>query len=393
MSAAPDPPDPQDAHQPVEPIATDSPLEGPSPGVALCLSGGGFRAMLFHAGALMRLNELGLLQDIERISSVSGGSITAAVLGLNWEKLDFDSATKVGRKFAEVVVSPLRKFAERKIDIPSILKGIFLPGRISERVASAYRDHLFGKATLRDLPDRPRFVINASNVQSKALWRFSKPYMWDYRVGKIEKPMTELAVAVAASSAFPPVLSPVVLKHKETDYVPNTGLDLQRSPFTTNVVLTDGGVYDNLGLETAWKRYQTIWVSDAGGMYSPEANPKNDWYNHTRRIFDLIDNQVRSLRKRQLMDSYKQDQRKGAYWGIWTDIEDYKLGTNALACPVDKTREIASVSTRLTKLDPATQERIINWGYAVCDAAMRKYGGVDAKLKPDNFPYPKAGVG
>lgn len=50
---------------------------------ALALSGGGYRAMLFHAGALLRLNDLGYLPKIERFSSVSGGSITAGVLAMN----------------------------------------------------------------------------------------------------------------------------------------------------------------------------------------------------------------------------------------------------------------------------------------------------------------------
>jgi len=44
-------------------------------GIGLCLSGGGYRAMLFHVGALYRLNEFGLLPRIARIASVSGGSI------------------------------------------------------------------------------------------------------------------------------------------------------------------------------------------------------------------------------------------------------------------------------------------------------------------------------
>ena len=57
-------------------------------GIGLCLSGGGFRAMLFHVGAVWRLNELGLLGRLDRVSSVSGGSITAGVLGMNWKKLD-----------------------------------------------------------------------------------------------------------------------------------------------------------------------------------------------------------------------------------------------------------------------------------------------------------------
>ncbi|HYX75667.1 MAG TPA: patatin-like phospholipase family protein, partial [Gaiellaceae bacterium] len=59
----------------------------PTDGVALCLSGGGYRAMLFHLGALMRLNELGWLRKLDRISSVSGGSITAGVLAWRWHEL------------------------------------------------------------------------------------------------------------------------------------------------------------------------------------------------------------------------------------------------------------------------------------------------------------------
>jgi predicted acylesterase/phospholipase RssA len=55
----------------------DQPVEG----IALCLSGGGYRAMLFHLGTLWRLNEFGLLFRLQRISSVSGGSITGAILG------------------------------------------------------------------------------------------------------------------------------------------------------------------------------------------------------------------------------------------------------------------------------------------------------------------------
>src|SRR4029079_12168139 len=66
-------------------------LRSPITGVALCLSGGGYRAMLFHAGALWRLNEIGFLPKLARISSVSGGSITAGLLGLKWAQLAFDT--------------------------------------------------------------------------------------------------------------------------------------------------------------------------------------------------------------------------------------------------------------------------------------------------------------
>ena len=49
-------------------------------------------------------------------------------------------------------------------------------------------------------------------------------------------------------------------------------------------MLTDGGVYDNLGLETAWKRSDTMLVSDGGGKMEAEEEPKRDWARHAMRI-------------------------------------------------------------------------------------------------------------
>lgn len=374
---------------PVVDVEHPEDVKNPQPGIALCLSGGGYRAMLFHLGSLLRLNEGGYLPKLDRISSVSGGSIMAGVLGLKWGSFSFD-ANGVATNFEPLVVDPICNLSAHTIDVGSIISGVFGPGSVAEKIADRYRKYLFGTATLQNLPDRPRFVINATNVQSKSLWRFSKPYMWDWRVGKVEHPNVELAVAVGASSAFPPVLSPVELDLNDSDYVPNTGTGLQRPPFTTQVVLTDGGVYDNMGLETAWKRYQTILVSDAGGVYSSEPDPDRDWFNHTRRVYDLIDNQVRSLRKRQVIDSFQSGTREGTYWGIWTDIANYGL-PDALPCPATKTTAIAGTPTRLTAVDESLQHRIINWGYAVCDAAMRKHV-VPRWTAPAAFPF-GGGVG
>jgi NTE family protein len=164
----------------------------------------------------------------------------------------------------------------------------------------------------------------------------------------------------------------VELDLNECDYVPNSGTGLQEPPFTTRVVLTDGGVYDNLGLETAWKRYQIVLVSDAGGVYAAEPDPEPEWFNHTRRVFDLIDNQVRSLRKRQVINSYQRSARMGAYWGIWTDIANYQV-SQSLPCTTASTSKLASAPTRLKAMDEKLQNRLMNWGYAVSDAAMRKH--------------------
>jgi NTE family protein len=372
------------------PVQTDEP-ERLEPGVALCLSGGGYRAMIFHVGAIWRLNELRYLPKLERVSSVSGGSITAGVLALSWPRLRFDDdglATNLDEQF----VQPLRKLASRTIDKGAVIGGIVLPGTISDRVAGAYRKHVFGKATLQDLPDKPRFVINATNFQTGALWRFSKPYMADYRVGMVRDPKVELAVAVAASSAFPPILSPVQLSIDPGSFDPAERGPLHEPPYTTDVVLSDGGVYDNLGLETAWKRYKTILVSDGGGKMGSQPKPKHDWARHAYRALGVIDTQVRNLRKRQVVAGYLNGDRDGTYWGIRSHIGDYGPPAGSLLVPDASALRLAQTATRLKGMDDTLQERLINWGYAICDAGMRRWVEPNAP-PPADFPYPAAGVG
>jgi NTE family protein len=373
---------------PVRSIPGDPATDAAEDGIALCLSGGGYRAMLFHLGALWRLHEIGLLPRISRISSVSGGSITAAALALKWAKLQHDATIS---NFKDQVVQPVMELASHTIDIPSILIGLFLPGGVSKRIAIHYRKYLFGHATLEAFPDTPLFVLNATNLQSGVLWRFTKPFMGDYRVGMIEQHPPEVAVAVGASSAFPPVLSPVILKFKEVDYKNGTGMDLKGAAFRKKVYLTDGGVYDNLGLETAYKKYRTVLVSDGGAKMGAESRPKRDWLLHTLRVLGIIDNQVGSLRKRSLIAAYEMGQRTGTYWGIGSDMARY-AAPGALPCPGNKTLALAALPTRLKSMPLLVQQRLINWGYAICDAAIRKHYDPSVTA-PQKFPYPSAGVG
>jgi len=388
--------DPQPpSSQPVQVLDTGSDHDDPQTpeaGTALSLSGGGYRAMLFHIGALWRLNEIGYLPKLKRISSVSGGSITAGLLGLAWTRLAFDGAGTASN-FTQEVVAPIRALAGVTIDQGSILDGIFTRGSIADKITDAYRKHLFDRATLQDLPDAPRFVINATSVQTGALFRFSKPYIADYHVGRILNPTIELAVAVAASSAFPPVLSPLEIDFPTGAWTASGKEDLHADPYTSRAVLTDGGVYDNLGLETTWKRYDTILVSNGGGKMGAEEAPHTDFARHALRVNEIIDNQVRSLRARQVIDSFNSRIRKGAYWGIRTDIMAYALG-DALPCPLPQTTVLAETKTRLKALPDVTQERLINWGYAVCDAGMRAHAltGIPG-LPPPQFPYPGSAVG
>lgn len=359
----------------------------PTDGMGLCMSGGGYRAMLFHVGALWRLMDSGKLFGLTRVSSVSGGSITAGVLALAWDGL----ASGGMAAFQHDVVAPLRALARVTIDERSIIGGIMLPGSIGHYVAGAYAKHLFGDKTLQDLPQAPRFIFNATNLETGTLFRFSRREIRDWRVGKIAAPKVRIADAVAASSAFPPILSPFILDVAPVDFDPPQPGEIGDDAFRSEISLTDGGVYDNLGLEQVWKKCRTVLVSDAGGRLTDDASPPGDWARQSMRIMEVIDHQVRNLRKIQAVGSLARKERIGAYWSIRTDIADYPL-SDSLPCPHDRTMRIAGIPTRLRRMDDAQQERLINWGYAVTDAGLRGY--LDSGLAPPaGFPYPRTGIG
>lgn len=376
----------------------------PEDGLGLCLSGGGNRAMLFHAGALLRIHELGMFPELKRVSSVSGGSIANGVLGLNWTALR-EPAVDSSATFRRLVVEPLRTFARQHVDIFAWIRGTLTPGSSPvERLADILDEYLYHGRTLQDLPDDPpRFVFNATNLSTGVLWRFSKPYMADYRLGRVPNPRVRLAHAVAASSAFPPFFSPLHRRIDPDSYLPDDEGEPPSSlppdelrRFRERPHLTDGGVYDNLGLETVWKRYRDVLASDGGGDLRDDATPPTDLILQTIRVLMTSDRQVRALRRQLLIRSYDQrlkpgiGWRGGAYWGVRTDIAGYRL-PDALPCPHQQTLLLASEPTRLWRMPELTQERLINWGYAVADAAIRRW--YRPGPPPGAFPYPASGVG
>ena len=77
--------------------------------IALCLSGGGFRATLFHLGSARRLNEFGMLSQLKVIASVSGGSILNGVLATRWPRLLIDDAGVI-LNFESEIAQPVRAF-------------------------------------------------------------------------------------------------------------------------------------------------------------------------------------------------------------------------------------------------------------------------------------------
>ena len=353
-------------------------------GTALCLSGGGYRAMLFHAGVLWRLHDAGVLAHVDQVSAVSGGAITAAALALGWSHLQDADA------FEDAVVAPLRRLAERTIDVPAGVFGPLLPGGPGARLARAYDRYLCGGATLADLPEAPAFVFNATSLETGGLWQFGRGYMAGEIVGRVDTYEVSLASAVAASSAFPPFLAPYRMRLDPHQLRREPWRQLQRPPYSERVTLVDGGVYDNLGLEPAWAEHGTVLISDAGAAFDTVPRPPRDWGRMVLRVLFAIDNQVRSLRRRYVAVAVERGVRRGASWSIRPG--DAAPGVaGALPSPPHRTRRLADLPTRLRRLSAPTQQRLVNWGYASCDLGLRA-DFLPELPAPASFPYPTAGI-
>jgi NTE family protein len=353
-----------------------------SAGVALCLSGRGYQAMLFQAGCLCRLNELGWLPRIDCVSSVSGASITAAVLALKWKTLAFDEHG-IGRQFVDQVIEPVRRLASDTIEDWSVIGAAFSSYSPGEIIANALDEYLFSGATLQNLPDgsgdgEPRFLFTASNVAAGSLVSFSRPDVCDSRAGRVQQPDLRLALAVAASTSPPPWLS-TVLTLNNYGIGDRIGLGAGAPP-SQSLTLMDGGVLDSLGLETVWDSYHTFLVSD-GGCGSPrDPDPTIDAMSHAARITDLLFDRLRFARRRELLDvllaQSEHDGRTGTYWDITADITD-GVERN-LPYPQSRTRFDVTDAAALRAIDESRQEELINRGYALCDTAIRRWNPSDA---------------
>lgn len=320
--------------------------------VGLALSGGGFRAVQFHMGALEELNRLGLLKCLRRISGVSGGAIVAAMLGVKWRLLRFTSAGQA-ENLRDEIITPLRSLTKTTIDIGAILHlGI---GSANRHLAKRLDQILYGGETLQSFPDDlagPRVILCATDAQRGHLYRMSRPYARDWQEDRPwVDPELPISVAVAASAAFPPLLAPARIS------TPNGPKDL-----------IDGGVYDNYGLEVHLRKDYHLLVSDGGQIFSTRRYPSIRPLA-TRRVMTLIEQQGRRLRRRQLA---ARTPGTFSFWSLSTPVGSYPKESAAFE-NADSEYGDWTVSTRLAALSEPTAERILEIGRSRCQAALAAY--------------------
>ena len=341
-------------------------------GIALCLSGGGFRATLFHLGALRRLNETGVLAKLDTISSVSGGSIMAAFLatGVRWP---LSTAAPIPADVWERdVAQPVRRFAARNLRTPAMLGRLLSPWDPSAGVRALMRGYaraLPPDATLASLPVHPRFVFCATDLYFGVNFGFERDRAGDYRLGYLSPPPADwhIARAVAASSCFPPIFNPMPIDVPATTFKRGRW-DSAAAP--DDVRLSDGGLYDNLGLEPVWKNHSVVLVSDGGSVFGSATD--GGLLQRLRRYVDILDYQALALRKRWLISNFVDRVMTGAYWGIGSATSSFAAGGAGYSKQLAR-EVIAAVRTDLDAFSDAEAAVLENHGYALTAAALQTH--------------------
>jgi predicted acylesterase/phospholipase RssA len=224
--------------------------------IGLALSGGGFRASLYHLGVVRFLRDAGILPQVTHITAVSGGSILAAHLVLNWDRYngapsEFNAAAAELLAFVRLDV---RNRILRRFPLALPLRGprrlLGLSNRKLTRTGLLeyhYEQYLFGDTSLFELPEKPQLHLLSTNLSEGCLVSFNRNGLLmvrrqadnTMRLDPIHAGLATVAMAVTASSAFPGFFPPAELTG--TAVGANSG-EFGRQAYT------DGGVFDNLGV-------------------------------------------------------------------------------------------------------------------------------------------------
>lgn len=404
---------------------------GPRRGTALCLSGGGFRAALFHLGALRRLNELGMLGQLRTVSAVSGGSIAAMLLAdprLGWPTPDalsqsIDSADLVEpdpsapplprgdtvpgglfsaprvEGFEQYVAEPLRRLTRHNLRTRALVSGwgpkVRRPADRSSRVlADQLVDHIdWWAADLREARRTagPAVVVEATELAHGVNWTFAdsrahppRGRVGDYRLGYGDPPPgLRLADVVAASSAYPPYFAPFDLDATTLELSGGHAghLDAAARPrIERTVQLLDGGIYDNLALEPVWRDHAGVLVSDGGAVF--RARSARTPLGRILHVISIAAGGGEVTRLRWLHSAFNWGVVEGASWAMDSRVPQ--------SYPIEVAARINAIRTDMDAFSEAEQKIIERHGYGVADSAIRRYAPhLILRDAPARYPHPE----
>jgi predicted acylesterase/phospholipase RssA len=346
----------------------------PTPAIGLCLSGGGFRATLFHLGVIRFLRDAHLLSLVRHICSVSGGSILAAHVVRNWGKYTSPKDEQFDRAASEIVRF-VRRDVRGRIVRRTPYRLLCRSWRPTPFLRNAYEE-LFAPE-LDDSPTpRPELHVLATNLTLGCLCSFESDQIILYRKDgtySLKTSTLEDATKVAASSAFPAFFQSV----------PLTAADLGVDPekFLPEIQLfTDGGVYDNLGIRRLHhltqetdvdqqKRMSLLLVSDAGRPFGLDLTRdvpgiiKTAW-----RSSDVASNRIGEFDLRELgavFNSPEKEQVQPARFRVLSISDEVPTNPGNDALPFHIQRALKSIRTDLDSFSDREILFLVQHGYEV----------------------------
>ncbi|CAG0972869.1 hypothetical protein ANAEL_01278 [Anaerolineales bacterium] len=301
--------------------------------IGLALSGGGSRAAAFHLGCLRALDDLGLLDRIQVISTISGGSIIGAYFAYtphkSFSEFDSDMCQLLKKGLHKDIVLELLKPKNlvgsnlnglaTKVDhvVSSILNKdpslLRYPTRTDMFIDVLNRELFAGLKMSASRRNDMDVIVGACELRAGTAFRFGNRRAGDWKHGELKEWDVDVACAVAASAAYP-ILLPALDRrwrfHKDGQET------YQR------VLLTDGGVYDNLGLQVLEPGRNSkisvhtfsceyLVVCNAGRGQDDGSNTPVDFVPRVARSFEIAHRRVQEAAMQRLHYLKETGQIKG----------------------------------------------------------------------------------
>lgn len=336
--------------------------------------------MVFHLGVLRLLAERQALEDVHRISTVSGGSLLVGLMlqetGMKWPSSEQFMSSVYPILREKLCNRSLQWGAARELLRPWNWR--YLISRANLLALALQREWEI-TARLSELPAVPEWSINGTTAENGKRFRFKRESIGDYSIGYANSGEFMLANALAVSAAFPGGFGPLTINTTKLQWRKRSNWDApanEEQPVEIShrkLHLYDGGVYDNLGLEPFFdagkgepKHHgEIIIVSDAGaplktGFSLFALNP-----SRFKRVADIMADQARALRVRTFSYYIQQEPLRGAYLYINTPVSGTRGGGAAFA---------ANFPTTLRRLTFSEFDSLSNHGYQVTVQVEAQYG-------------------
>lgn len=359
--------------------------------IGIALSGGGIRATIFHLGFFKWLAVNEALEEVKRVSSVSGASLCVGMIyshnNLRWP---------TSKEFLTVVLPAIEKVLQTNDLQLSALSDLIVSPKYWNKKVNMIAKTLERKwgvcGKLSDLAGDTMWYVNCTTCESGKRFRFCRENMGDYTIGYVEKPKIPLSDVMAASAGFPGLIGPYSLQTNDYQWVPSRYSDENWKPPVNQILhLWDGGVYDNLGLESIFKPNNGGTLREGlDFMIISNASPTLESYHrksglsvrNLKRMLDISMDQVSGLRSRMVMDFISQTGR-GMYIKIGNSAE--KIASASQCCEElkqhllkkclssEEVTRIMHYKTTLRKPNISDYRMLLRHGFEVADCTYRCY--------------------